>query len=88
MVEVDSEDEPDVDEEPLYERPVRYWPEVSTARAMRFRKEIDDIKEVFQDELDEEDTTMVSEYANEIFEYMNELEVSLFDCRLGEHARY
>ncbi len=76
MVDVDSEDEVEAEEELMYERPVRYWPEVSTARATRFRKEIDDIKEIFQDEIDEEDTTMVSEYANEIFEYMNEIEVS------------
>ncbi|KAL4247200.1 cyclin family protein [Abortiporus biennis] len=57
-----------------YEKPVRVWPEVSTARAARFRRELDDVKEIFQDEIDEEDTTMVSEYANEIFQYMTELE--------------
>lgn len=60
----------------LLEKPVRVWPEISTVRANRFRSEIEEIKEVFADELDDDDTTMVSEYANEIFEYMNELEVS------------
>lgn len=79
MVDVDSEEEFDDAEEVMYERPSRCWPEVSTARATKFRKEVDDIKEIFQDEIDEEDTTMVSEYANEIFEYMNELEVSCTD---------
>ncbi|KAI0072746.1 hypothetical protein K474DRAFT_1604498 [Panus rudis PR-1116 ss-1] len=61
------------DEEEM-EKPVRYWPEVSTARAERFKKEVDTVREIFQDELEEHDTTMVSEYADEIFEYMNELE--------------
>jgi len=65
------------DEDELVERPVRIWPEVSTVRANRFHSEIDQIKEIFQDEVDDDDTTMVSEYANEIFSYMNELEVSL-----------
>ena len=64
------------DDEDLAEKPMRIWPEVSTVRANRFRSEIDQIKEVFRDEIDDDDTTMVSEYANEIFEYMNELEVS------------
>lgn len=44
-------------------------------RASRFRKEIDDIKEVFTDEQDPYDTTMVSEYTDDIFGYMEELEV-------------
>ena len=65
------------DGDELVEKPVRIWPEISTARANRFRSEIEQIKEVFQDEIDDEDTTMVSEYANEIFAYMTELEVSL-----------
>ncbi|KII89899.1 hypothetical protein PLICRDRAFT_108799 [Plicaturopsis crispa FD-325 SS-3] len=52
----------------------RVWPECNTERAQRYRKEVDDIREVFHDELDTMDPTMVSEYAEEIFEYMNELE--------------
>jgi len=76
MVAVDTEDEQDIlPEQQMRAKPVRVWPEVDTAKATKFRTEIDDIREVFQDEIDEEDTTMVSEYANEIFEYMTELEV-------------
>ncbi|KAH8100087.1 cyclin [Cristinia sonorae] len=62
------------DENEVLEKPVRVWPEVSTARANRFRSELDQVKEIFADELNDDDTTMVSEYANEIFAYMNELE--------------
>jgi len=55
----------------------RVWPEVATERALRYRREIETIKETFQDEVDMYDTTMVSEYAEDIFEYMGELEVRL-----------
>ena len=64
----------DIDEEPIAKRQ-RVWPEVSTVRAQRYRRELDDIKEHFHDEVDEFDTTMVSEYAEDIFQYMQELEV-------------
>ncbi|TCD64289.1 hypothetical protein EIP91_004297 [Steccherinum ochraceum] len=74
MVGVEGEVILDDDEDELAEKPMRIWPEISTVRANRFRSEIDQIKEVFQDEVDDDDTTMVSEYANEIFSYMNELE--------------
>ena len=62
------------DEQPAAKRQ-RIWPEVSTVRAQRYRQELDEIKEHFHDEVDEFDTTMVSEYAEDIFEYMQELEV-------------
>ena len=53
----------------------RIWPEVGTARAHKFHAEVERIRETFQDEIDPLDTTMVSEYADDIFEYMQELEV-------------
>lgn len=53
----------------------RVWPQVDTERAERYRKEIQVIREVFEDEVDMYDTAMVSEYSDEIFEYMNQLEV-------------
>lgn len=71
----DFVDQENIAEEPMREKPVRVWPEVDTAKANKFQRELDGIREVFNDEIDDEDTTMVSEYANEIFEYMNELEV-------------
>lgn len=59
-------------------KPRRIWPEVSTDRAMRYRREVDVIREAFEDEVDMFDTTMVSEYSGDIFDYMGELEVSWF----------
>lgn len=56
-------------------KPPRIWPEVSTDRAVRYKREVDAIREVFEDEVDVYDTTMVSEYAEDIFDYMCELEV-------------
>jgi len=59
-------------------KPPRIWPEVSTDRAARYRREVDAMREVFEDEVDVYDTTMVSEYAEDIFDYMGELEVGCF----------
>lgn len=73
-VEVESDDEDA--EHALGPKPGRMWPEVSTERAQRYKREVDEIRETFEDTVDEFDMTMVSEYAEEIFEYMNELEVS------------
>lgn len=55
----------------------RIWPDVDTERAMRHYREIAEIQETFEDEVDYLDTTMVSEYSEEIFKYMNDLEVRL-----------
>lgn len=63
-----------VEEEP--EQVPRVWPEISTERALRYQREIDQIKHIYKEPVDEFDTTMVSEYAEDIFDYMNELEVS------------
>jgi hypothetical protein len=72
----DSESEGE-EEEVQFEKPPRVWPEVSTDRALRYEKEVQSIRERFEDEVDMYDTTMVSEYAEEIFEYMCDLEVRL-----------
>ncbi len=73
MVEVVS---PDVDDDVDVESFVRQWPELATARAQRYRKEVDMVRERFHEEA-EEDLNMCPEYADEIFEYMGELEVRL-----------
>lgn len=70
-----AETEHDLPSETPETKRARVWPEVSTSRAHRFRQEIDAIREHFDDEVDMYDTTMVSEYAAEIFEYMEDLEV-------------
>jgi len=53
------------------------WPEASPERAERYRRQVQAIRDVFDDEPDMHDTTMVSEYSEEIFQYMSELEVGL-----------
>ncbi|TFK72929.1 hypothetical protein BDN72DRAFT_762681 [Pluteus cervinus] len=76
MIEVDdSEDEELIVEVPAtHSKAARVWPEVSTERREQYEREIQAIREVFEDEVNVQDTTLVSEYADEIFEYMAELE--------------
>ena len=54
------------------------WPEYSPAHAARYASEISALRAKFQEEEEEHDSTMVHEYADEIFEYMNTLEVRLY----------
>ena len=53
----------------------RMWPDVDTEKAMRHYNEVADVQRTYQDDVDIFDTTMVSEYSDEIFKYMSELEV-------------
>ncbi|KAG5647421.1 hypothetical protein DXG03_000492 [Asterophora parasitica] len=52
----------------------RVWPEVSTDRRLRYKREVDAVHEMFEDRIDVLDPSMVSEYSEEIFEYMQDLE--------------
>ncbi|PPQ69161.1 hypothetical protein CVT26_003535 [Gymnopilus dilepis] len=75
--EVEDEDEDDLAPLPLPHSEAktgRVWPEVATERAKRYQRELQAIRERFEDEVDMHDTTMVSEYSDEIFEYMADLE--------------
>lgn len=84
MVGVQSSEEEDVENAQLPPAKVqRIWPEISTSRRVRCEKEVRAIREIFHDEVDMYDTTMVSEYAEEIFEYMCDLEV--YFCFLSGH---
>ena len=67
----------DLEEEVPVEKFVRQWPDLATARAERCRKEVNSIRERFHEE-PEDDMNMCSEYADEIFQYMTELEVRWF----------
>ena len=68
------------------DHPEYIWPEASPERAEQYRRQVQAIRDVFVDEPDMHDTTMVSEYAEEIFQYMSELEVS-FGCSFSSHVR-
>jgi hypothetical protein len=61
------------------------WPEASPQRAEKYRRQVQAVRDVFVDEPDMYDTTMVSEYAEEIFEYMSELEVRFLPLFLSPH---
>ena len=83
MVGVESSEEEDINETSQLPpaKVQRIWPDLSTGRRARCEKEVQAIRDMFQDEVDVHDTTMVSEYAEEIFEYMCDLEVCF--CFLG-----
>jgi hypothetical protein len=51
------------------------WLFVPPAKRAQYQQELDRIKATFEDEAEAYDPSMVSEYAEEIFEYMSELEV-------------
>lgn len=76
MIGIDDDEDEDVGEalaNPKSQR-TRIWPEVSTDRARKFHAEVEAVREVFDDRIDVFDTTMVSEYSEEIYEYMCDLE--------------
>ena len=75
MEECEPEDEM---EPPTATKPARIWPEFATECAHRYREEVQTIREGYHDVVDIYDTTMVSEYAEEIFEYMGDLEARFF----------
>lgn len=88
MVGVESSEEEDIEEttQPPPAKVQRVWPEVATDRRLRCEKEVQAIRDMFQDEVDMYDPTMVSEYAEEIFEYMCDLEVCSRFFSVGSHC--
>lgn len=85
VVEEEEEEEEEVTETVAPQEPKapKVWPDLATEHRLECQKRVDTIREVFQDDDEEFDPTMVSEYAEEIFEYMSELEVctELSSCR-------
>ncbi|KAL5486181.1 CLB4 [Sanghuangporus weigelae] len=72
--EVKDESEDDDDEDVPVEL---IWPAISPKAAEKYRNEIGHIQKTFHDEVDMFDTTMVSEYSEEIFDYMSKLELEM-----------
>lgn len=56
------------------EAPQYIWPEVSPNHAVKYQREVDEVHRRFDAEDEEYDATMCSEYADEIFQYMTDLE--------------
>jgi len=53
----------------------KVWPDLATVQKIKCQREVQAIREVFDDDDEDFDPSMVSEYSEEIFEYMSQLEV-------------
>lgn len=82
----------EVDPEPIFEDEAELetedededdWLRMSEEDIVRCAQELESVQETFQDEVDMFDTTMVAEYADDIFAHMEELEISTMP-----HPRY
>jgi hypothetical protein len=74
--EIDSDDEEEEEEEEE-EEDDDDWLRMSEGDMIRNDIELADVKSRFEDEVDMFDTTMVAEYAEDIFKHMEELELSV-----------
>ena len=54
------------------------WPEVSPNHAAKYQREVDEVRAKFDAEDEEYDATMCSEYADDIFVYMTDLQVRFY----------
>ncbi len=77
MVGIEEDDEEDVVEEqdPVDGKPAKMWPDMDTALLDRCQKKVEALRETYEDVVNMYDTAMASEYADDIFEYMADLEV-------------
>ncbi|KZT07639.1 A/B/D/E cyclin [Laetiporus sulphureus 93-53] len=73
-VDRNQDEEQDQNDPVVQAKRPRIWPDVATDRVRRYHQEVNEIKETFQDPVDEFDMTMVSEYTEDIFQYMHKLE--------------
>ncbi|KAJ8072735.1 B-type cyclin [Marasmius tenuissimus] len=70
--ELASDDEDEI--VPSKAKSPRVWPDLPTAQRMKCERDVQTIREMFDDGEEPYDPTMVTEYAEEIFEYMESLE--------------
>lgn len=75
-VEDDDDDEEDVVELAHTEDKLKMWPNMDTEKHDRCQREVQAVRESYEDVVNMYDTTLVSEYSDEIFEYMEDLEES------------
>ncbi|KAF9069228.1 cyclin-like protein [Rhodocollybia butyracea] len=74
VMNVEEEEETTETVIPQEPKPPKVWPELATQHRLECERRVDTIREVFEDEEEDFDPTMVSEYSEEIFEYMSGLE--------------
>ncbi|KAF8625557.1 hypothetical protein AX15_005322 [Amanita polypyramis BW_CC] len=55
----------------------KMWPDMDTSMLDRCQRKVEAVREVYEDVVNLYDTSMVSEYSDEIFKYMGELEESV-----------
>lgn len=77
MVGIEEDDaEQDVAEQDLVDgKPAKMWPDMDTPLVDRCQKRVEALRETYEDVVNMYDTAMVSEYSEDIFEYMADLEV-------------
>jgi hypothetical protein len=78
MGDVSEEDDEEEDEQDFEdEEDEEDWLRMSEEEAIKCEQELGMIRSVFHDEVDAFDTTMVAEYADDIFAHMEDLENSV-----------
>lgn len=77
MVGIEEEEHAEDEDQDLEHTLPNVWPQITPDRAMIYEKKVQAIRDVFEDSPDDCDSAMVSEYAEDIFKYMAELEVSI-----------
>ncbi|THV03208.1 hypothetical protein K435DRAFT_651702 [Dendrothele bispora CBS 962.96] len=75
--EVDSEDEVTEAVKVEESKAPRVWPDLATVQKIKCQREVQAVREVFDEDDEDFDPSMVSEYSEEIFEYMSQLEESM-----------
>ncbi|KAJ3727928.1 cyclin-like protein [Lentinula raphanica] len=77
MAIVEEDDEPTETVGTQEPKAPKIWPELATQHRLDCQRRVEAIREVFDDDDEELDPNMVSEYAEEIFEYMSGLEEAM-----------
>ncbi|KAJ4476219.1 cyclin [Lentinula aciculospora] len=76
---IDIEEDDEITETNAVQDPKapKVWPDLATQHRLDCERRVETIREVFDDDDEEFDPTMVSEYAEEIFDYMSGLEIMM-----------
>lgn len=77
MIGIEEDDEEDdvAEQDPVDGKPAKMWPDMDTALLDKCQKRVEALRETYEDVINMYDMAMASEYADDIFEYMGDLEV-------------
>ncbi|KAF8348829.1 cyclin [Amanita rubescens] len=73
-IEEDDEEEDVEEQDPVDGKSAKVWPDMDTALLDKCQKKVEALRETYEDVINMYDTAMASEYADDIFEYMANLE--------------